>query len=323
MKANSLKIVTTSLSLAVFLGACSSSPERSAEVDRARSQVNALAQSPQAEQAASRDLASARNSLKRAETALDDRNESAAHHFSYLATQQANTGLARIGEAKAKEEVARGEAERNRVLLESREREADTAKEVASEQSQIASQQTQLADARARQAESARDDALQAQANAERSQADAEKSQTDAASARQQLEDLKAKQTERGMVLTLGDVLFDTAASAVKPGGMRVLDRVSAFLKDHDQVRVMVEGHTDSRGSEEYNQHLSEQRAESVAQALESHGVDADRVETIGRGKNEPIAGNDTPAGQQLNRRVELVFSDPNGQFASRTASAR
>ncbi|MEO8465134.1 MAG: OmpA family protein [Gammaproteobacteria bacterium] len=307
MNSNTLKILMVTASCAVVLGGCKSSPERAADVERARVQVNALAQAPQAEQAASRDLANARNSLKRAETALDDRNESATHHFAYLATQQAKTGLARVGESRAKEQVAQAEAARARVLLESREREAEAAKEVAVEQSQ-------LADARARQAESARDDAQQAQANAERSQADA-------ARARQELEDLKAKRTERGMVLTLGDVLFDTAASAVKPGGMSVLDRVSVFLKDHDQVRVMVEGHTDSRGSDEFNQHLSEQRAESVAQALESHGVDADRVETIGRGESMPIAGNDTVAGQQLNRRVELVFSDASGQFASRTAA--
>jgi outer membrane protein OmpA-like peptidoglycan-associated protein len=317
MNAITVKTFAASFTLAALLAGCSSSPERASEVERARSQVNALAQAPLAEQAASRDLASARNSLRRAESALDERNESAAHHFSYLATQQANTGLARIGEAKAKQEVARGEAERNRVLLESREREADAAKEAAAEQSQ-------LADARARQAENARDDAREAQANAEQSQANAEKAQADAENARRQLEELKAKRTERGMVLTLGDVLFDTAASAVKPGGMTVLDRVAMFLKDHDQMRVMVEGHTDNRGSDEYNQHLSEQRAESVAQALESHGVDADRVEAVGRGETTPIAGNDTPAGQQLNRRVELVFSDASGQFStSRTAAAR
>ena len=302
MKANTLKALTATVSFVALLGGCKSSPERAAYVERARSQVNALARSPQAEQAASRDLASARNSLNRAETALADRDDGDARHFAYLATQQANTGLARVGEAKAREEVARGEAERNRVLLQSREREAETAREVAAEQSQ-------LADARARQAANARDNAQQAQA--------------DAANARQELEDLKAKQTERGMVLTLGDVLFDTAASAVKPGGMQVLDRVSAFLKEHDQVRVMVEGHTDSRGSDDYNQHLSEQRAQSVAQTLEQQGVDADRLEPIGRGETTPIAGNDTAAGQQLNRRVELVFSDFKGQFASGTASAR
>jgi outer membrane protein OmpA-like peptidoglycan-associated protein len=255
-----------------------------------------------AQDAASRELASARESLASAEMALEEREDERIEHYSYLASQQARTGLARVGEARAREEVARGEAERNRVLLEARTREAAQA-------TAQAQQQARLAEGRAVEAESARAEAEQALQEAERM--------------RQQLEELQAKQTERGMVLTLGDVLFDTAAASIKPGAMDVLDRVATFMRDHEEIQVIVEGHTDSRGSDAFNQQLSMQRAQSVGQALGSRGVDADRVRTVGRGETVPVASNDTAAGQQLNRRVELVFSDPEGQFVSDASDSR
>jgi outer membrane protein OmpA-like peptidoglycan-associated protein len=300
---NSHSVKPLALTIAgLLLGACASSPEQVAEVDRARAAVRMLAENPLAQEAASRELASARDSLANAEMALEDREDESIEHYSYLASQQAKTGLARVGEARAREEVARGEAERNRVLLEARTREAARA-------TAQAEQQARLAEGRAVEAESARAEAEQALQEAERT--------------RQQLEELEAKQTERGMVLTLGDVLFDTAAASIKPGAMDVLDRVATFMRDHEEMQVIVEGHTDSRGSEEFNQQLSMQRAQSVAQALGSRGVDADRIRTVGRGEAVPVASNDTAAGQQLNRRVELVFSDPEGQFVTDASDSR
>jgi len=125
------------------------------------------------------------------------------------------------------------------------------------------------------------------------------------------------------MVLTLGDVLFDTAKSTLKPGADAMIERVAAFLKQNDGTKVIVEGHTDSRGSDEYNQELSQQRAQAVAAALASRGIDPSRVEAVGRGKALPVASNDTAAGQQQNRRVELIFSDASGRFASGASPAR
>jgi outer membrane protein OmpA-like peptidoglycan-associated protein len=132
----------------------------------------------------------------------------------------------------------------------------------------------------------------------------------------QELAALKAKQTDRGMVVTLGDVLFDTGQATLKPGADLTLDRLAGYMKSNPNTRVLIEGHTDSVGSDSYNDALSQRRADAVAHALIARGVADDEVRAIGRGKNFPVATNDTPAGRQQNRRVEIVFSDQNGRFA-------
>jgi outer membrane protein OmpA-like peptidoglycan-associated protein len=152
---------------------------------------------------------------------------------------------------------------------------------------------------------------------------EAQNAQNQAASAnaqlaqtQQQLAELQAKQTDRGVVVTLGDVLFDTGQATLKPGADRSLDRLASYMSAHAQTKVLIEGHTDSVGSDEYNDALSQRRADAVAKALIARGVSPDDVRPIGRGKNYPVATNDTPAGRQQNRRVEIVFSDASGRFA-------
>jgi outer membrane protein OmpA-like peptidoglycan-associated protein len=146
--------------------------------------------------------------------------------------------------------------------------------------------------------------------------AEAATARNELASARQELNDLQAKQTDRGMVMTLSDVLFDTGKATLKAGAARDLDRLAQALKDNQSTRVKIEGYTDSVGSDSYNQELSERRARAVADALQSRGVPADRYQIEGLGKEFPVATNDTPAGRQQNRRVEIVFSDDAGRFA-------
>jgi OmpA-OmpF porin, OOP family len=118
------------------------------------------------------------------------------------------------------------------------------------------------------------------------------------------------------MVVTLGDVLFDTDQATLKPGADLSLDRLATYLSGHAQTKVIIEGHTDSRGSDAYNDDLSQRRADAVAKALIARGVAPDDIRAIGRGKNYPVATNDTQAGRQQNRRVEIVFSDASGRFA-------
>lgn len=130
--------------------------------------------------------------------------------------------------------------------------------------------------------------------------------------------ELNAKQTDRGLTVSLGDVLFDTAKSQLKPGGMRTVQKLAKFLQENPQRNVSIEGYTDSRGSEEYNQSLSERRADAVKTALIDEGVAPERIVTHGYGKAYAVAENNTSAGQQLNRRVEVVISDAGKQVAPR-----
>jgi outer membrane protein OmpA-like peptidoglycan-associated protein len=117
-------------------------------------------------------------------------------------------------------------------------------------------------------------------------------------------------------------VLFDTGKATLKAGADLALNRLSDFMKQNPDTRIIVEGHTDSRGSDEYNRELSQARAQSVSDALASRGVASDRVQVVGRGEGYPVASNDTTAGRQQNRRVEIIFSDQKGQFAQGATDA-
>ena len=133
-----------------------------------------------------------------------------------------------------------------------------------------------------------------------------------------QLAELNANKTERGLVVTLHDVLFDTNRARLKPGGVREVQKLADVLDKHPQRTVAIEGFTDSTGSDERNQELSEQRANAARDALLGMGISANRITTRGYGKSLPVASNATQAGRQLNRRVEILFSDENGQIMSR-----
>jgi outer membrane protein OmpA-like peptidoglycan-associated protein len=268
--------------VAAALAGCASAPQRSEQVEQARVQIQSLSQEPMAQQAAGKDLDLARKSLQDAETALRDKQPPAVvDHYAYLAQRHAQAGEARVTEAQARQEVARAEGDRNKVLLDSRERATQNA-----------------------------------QAEADRARTQTAATQQQLANAQQQLADLQAKQTDRGVVVTLGDVLFDTGQATLKPGADLAINRLATYLSSNAQTKVLIEGHTDSRGSDDYNQGLSDRRAQAVATALASRGIPADQVQTAGRGKSFPVASNATPEGRQQNRRVEIVFSDANGRFA-------
>jgi outer membrane protein OmpA-like peptidoglycan-associated protein len=124
------------------------------------------------------------------------------------------------------------------------------------------------------------------------------------------LKELQAKHTDRGMVLTLGDVLFDTDKATLKSGAIQNIDKVAGFMRKYDERTVLIEGHTDNTGDPEYNLELSINRALAIKGALEARGVDSARIDTSGLGEEQPVASNDSAAGRQLNRRVEIVFED-------------
>jgi len=127
---------------------------------------------------------------------------------------------------------------------------------------------------------------------------------------KRQLEELQAKPTERGIVLTLGDVLFATGSSELRQGADSNLNRLVNFLQQHPERQVKIEGHTDSVGSASSNQQLSQRRAESVRRYLIDSGIPSNRLSASGLGEGHPVASNDSAAGRQQNRRVEVVVAN-------------
>lgn len=122
--------------------------------------------------------------------------------------------------------------------------------------------------------------------------------------------ELNAKSTDRGIVMTLGDVLFTTGQSVLKPGAANNLSKLLAFLREQSESHLTIEGHTDSAGNEPYNLALSQRRAEAVKAYLVSQGIEASRVDAVGRGEDYPVADNSSATGRQLNRRVEVIIAD-------------
>ncbi|MBB3101982.1 OmpA family protein [Azomonas macrocytogenes] len=133
-------------------------------------------------------------------------------------------------------------------------------------------------------------------------------------------QELQGKQTERGTLVTFGDVLFDYNRAELKPGGLRNVQKLADFLNQDQERQVIAEGYTDSTGGDAYNQQLSERRAESVRVALIKMGVDPRRVVTQGYGKQYPVASNSTNSGRALNRRVEVTISNDNQPVAPRSS---
>ena len=199
----------------------------------------------------------------------------------------------------------------------------------------VAEQQAAIAEAKMNEAK-ALEDTKNAEANRnaallearERDVAEAERradrAEADAAAAWREVEE--AQETARGLVLTFGDMLFDTGGSTLKPGAQLLLDKLAAYLQQNPGAHAIIEGHTDNVGSDTMNQALSERRAAAVAAALQARGITGDRLETMGLGESYPVATNDTSAGREENRRVEVVLSNSEGVFvesARRTASTR
>ena len=132
--------------------------------------------------------------------------------------------------------------------------------------------------------------------------------------------ELQVRKTERGLVVTLGDILFDVDQATLNPGGELQVARLADALRQMPERNVLIEGHTDSTGSDAYNDDLSQRRADAVEDLLIMQGVEPTRVVTRGYGERLPVATNDTAAGRQQNRRVEVVILDPGKVDAPRTA---
>lgn len=163
---------------------------------------------------------------------------------------------------------------------------------------------------RTQEADAARYDAKLARQDATTAQAESEMARQQALELEREISELNAKQTERGWVVTLGDVLFDTGRAELKDASRTNLSKLSAFLTRYPERTVKIEGHTDSVGSSDSNQGLSERRANSVRRYLENQGIASNRLSASGLGEHSPVTDNDTASSRQQNRRVEVIIAN-------------
>jgi outer membrane protein OmpA-like peptidoglycan-associated protein len=289
----SASVAATLLSLA----ACETAPKDTPLLAHAREAVNHAESDPNVAKYAPTELDRARKLLINAEGSAKEKgaHDKVASHYAYLATQVARVAEQRAHEQLAIARVKAGETERQQILLTAREGEASRA----------------IVEARA------------AQAAAERARGEAQNAQSQVVQAQEESRrlagELQAAQTNRGIVLTLGDVLFDTGQAELKPGAQRPIEQIATFLNENPERSVQVEGFTDSQGADEYNQMLSQRRADAVARAIIQRGIDAQRVRAMGYGEEFPKAGNDSAGSRQLNRRVEIVVSNGDAAIPART----
>jgi outer membrane protein OmpA-like peptidoglycan-associated protein len=282
----SRSLIAIAVTAALVVG-CASAPKKPAGSEQVRAKLTALqndaalaGQAPVATKAA--EAAVVQAEISQPDLAL-------AAHRVYIADRKVDTARAQA-ETKA--------AEDRRTAL--------------NEQSEKA-----RLDARTREADLARTDATAARGAANAAQLSADASQQQAAELQRQLEILQARPTDRGLVLTLGDTLFATGKSEIKSGATANLDRLGDFLTEYPDRSASIEGFTDSVGSEDSNQVLSEHRAESVKRYLIRQGVQSERLSSAGRGENAPVADNESAEGRQQNRRVEVTISQAEGVVGS------
>jgi outer membrane protein OmpA-like peptidoglycan-associated protein len=271
----------------ILLAACVSAPVKPPGAAEARNKLTVLQSDPQLSTRAPAAIKQAELAVRAAEEPQPDPEIAkfrvyVADRSVDIATAQAQTSLA---EDQRKALMQRGDQAR----LDARTREADAAN-------------SQLVNAKAVIAEQ------KGQADVARTEADA--ARLSAADLQRQLDELHAKPTDRGMVLTLGDTLFTSGKSDLKVGSTVNLDRLVAFLSSYPNRDVLIEGYTDSIGSDEYNVDLSQRRADSVKSYLMHQGINSQRLSATGRGKSDPVADNASADGRQQNRRVNVTIAN-------------
>lgn len=276
-------------------------------MDRKTSESNAREAAQMAEDARIITIRKIRAEELANERAAAQQREAEAQERARASAEQARLDASRRAQAEADRQaadLARAQAEQAKA-------QADQARAQAEQAASLAAQEKAAADA-------ARAAALQqqqaAQADAESARQAAQKAETEKTQLRERLRQqlnmiLETQETARGLIVNISDVLFDFNKYTLKPGAREKMAKVSGILLAYPGLKIQLEGHTDSIGSDEYNQKLSEERAGAVREYLVSQGVPANTVTAIGFGKSQPVESNDTAAGRQKNRRVEMVVS--------------
>lgn len=286
------------LAVAALLAACGSTPKATSLLDQTRAEYRMAQASPAVATYAPMEMKLATDAMNQANASAADRDSDAEiDRLAYLARQKIALTQEVTKRKVAEAEVANAGKQRDQLVLDQRTNEANTANQaaaIAQNDAANAKQQTLLA----------QDEAAAAQARNAQLEA--------------QLSDLAAKKTERGLVITLGDVLFGTDLSQLTSAGMASAQKLATILQNNPKRNVLIEGFADSTGASDYNQALSLRRATAVQTALTQFGIAPGRVAMQGYGEAFPVAANDTAPNRQLNRRVEIVLSDDSGQIRAR-----
>lgn len=280
------RLVFPAAALLLF-AACATPLTAPQGADSARSKLTELQSSPKLASLAPVELKDAETAVIAAEVPREDGPYAA--HLVLIADHKVEIARARAQSRLYEDQRRALSEESERARLQARTREADRAR----------------ADARY-----AREDAAAARSEADLARRNTETARRESADLQRQIEELNARETDRGLVVTLGDLLFETGRSDLKGGATSNLDKLVVFLGEYPDRTVLIEGHTDDVGSDDSNLGLSKRRADSVRSYLAGRGVDASRLSSAGLGEGTPIAGNDTATGRQQNRRVEIIISN-------------
>jgi outer membrane protein OmpA-like peptidoglycan-associated protein len=276
---NSKKLIYAAMAF-LFLVACSASMTKPDGADNVRSKLTQLQSNPELASRAPIATKEAEQAVRAAEKPRTDTELS--KHLVFMADRKID-----IASAQAQSRLLE---DQRKALGEQRE--------------------TARLDSRTLEADKAHSDAKSARADANIARLDAETAKQQAADLQLQITELNAKTTDRGLVVTLGDVLFDTGRSDLKSGTASNLGKLAVFLNKYKDRTVVIEGHTDNVGSENSNLGLSQRRADSVKSYLMSEGVGSSRLAASGKGESYPVTGNDSATGRQQNRRVEVIIAN-------------
>ncbi len=287
------KTLITVACASVILAACTT-PTKPDGASSARSRLIQLQSDPELASRAPLAIKDADLAVTAAEKPQKDKVLGA--HLVFLADRKVSIAQAQAeGRLAVDQRKTLGE-EREAMRLQARTQEADAANLRAAAALADAGNQKLRADAALSQADAANT----ASADAQRAALELQK----------QIDDLQAKITDRGIVLTLGDVLFATGTSTLNTGVSSNLGKLAGFLNAHPERTVLIEGYTDSVGTDEYNQALSERRAEAVKAYLIGQSVNSSRVTATGKGESSPVGDNASVTGRQQNRRVEVIIAN-------------
>jgi len=297
------KTLAVATAVAFVLAACSSTPQSPEGAAEVRSKLTRLQSDPNLGTRAPLALQEAETAVRLAEQPVA-RDAALGAHRVYMADRKVEIAIAQASTRYAEDQRAKLADERDRARLAARTLEADKARADADAARAGAADAARMASADADAARASAADAASAAAR----QADDLQRQIDA---------LQAKVTDRGLVLTLGDVLFASGRAELKVGAASNLDRLVAFLNQNPNRNVEIEGHTDSIGADDYNQGLSQRRADSVRSFLVQQGISGSRLSASGMGEHHPVTENESASGRQQNRRVEIIIGNPSGAVAS------